>query len=76
MMVICIQQKKIQEKIITDHQFKAEGILNVDNLQEGMFILEVEDIGEVDLAKYLKKFNESSIKLSISDKDESEAKEE
>ena len=41
-----------------------------------MFILEVEDIGEVDLAKYFKKFNESNIKISISDKDESEAKEE
>lgn len=68
--------KKIQEKIVTDHQFKAEGILNVDNLQEGMFILEIEDIGEVDLVKYLKKFNESNIKLSISDKDETEAKDE
>lgn len=66
--------KKIQEKIVTDHQFKAEGILNVDNLQEGMFILEVEDIGEVDLAKYFKKFNESNIKISISDKDETEGK--
>jgi len=69
-------KSKVQEKIITDHQFKAEGTLNVDNLQEGMFILEVEDEGEVDLYKYLKKFGDSYIKISISDKVEKEAKEE
>jgi hypothetical protein len=63
-------KSKIQEKIVTDHQFKAEGTLNVDKLQEGVFILEVEDEGEVDLYKYLKKFNESYIKISISDKNE------
>ena len=57
-------------------EFKAEGTLNVDNLQEGMFILEVEDEGEVDLYKYLKKFGDSYIKISISDKVEKEAKEE
>jgi hypothetical protein len=69
-------KSKIQEKIVTDHKFNAEGTLNVDNLQEGVFILEVEDEGEVDLVKYLKKFNESYIKISISDKVESEPTEE
>ena len=41
----------------------------------GQIILEVEDEGEVDLFKYLKKFNESYIKISISDKVESEPEE-
>lgn len=68
-------KSKINEKIITDHKFNAEGTLNVDNLTEGQIILEVEDEGEVDLFKYLKKFNESYIKLSISDKVESEPEE-
>lgn len=68
-------KSKINEKIITDHKFNAEGSLNVDNLTEGQIILEVEDEGEVDLFKYLKKFNESYIKISISDKVESEPEE-
>lgn len=68
-------KSKINEKIITDHKFNAEGSLNVDNLIEGQIILEVEDEGEVDLFKYLKKFNESYIKISISDKVESEPEE-
>lgn len=68
-------KSKVSEKIITDHKFNAEGSLNVDELKEGQVILEVEDEGEVDLFKYLSKFNGSYIKLSISDKVESEPEE-
>ncbi|NRU52543.1 hypothetical protein [Clostridium beijerinckii] len=69
-------KKMINEKIITDHKFSAEGTLSIDNLPEGVFMMEVEEIGEVDLKKYLDKFNSAYIKLSISDKVESEPEEE
>lgn len=61
-------KSKISEKIITDHKLSIEGTLNVDNLQENVIIAEVEEIGEVDLKKYLDTFNGKYIKISLSDK--------
>lgn len=61
-------KSKISEKIITDHKLSIEGTLNVDNLQENVIIAEVEEIGEVDLKKYLDAFNGKYIKISLSDK--------
>lgn len=63
-------KSKINEKIVTEHKFTIEGILNVDNLPEGAIIVEVEDEGEVDLKKYLDKFNGKYIKNGMSDKTE------
>ena len=57
-------------KIVTEHKFSIEGTLNVDNLQENSIIVEVEDEGEVDLKKYLDKFNGKYIKIGMSDKTE------
>ena len=61
-------KSKISEKIITDHKVSIEGTLNVDSLQENIIIAEVEEIGEVDLKKYLDTFNGKYIKISLSDK--------
>lgn len=63
-------KSKINEKIVTEHKFSIEGILNVDNLPEEQIIVEVEEEGEVDIKKYLEKFNEKYIKIAISDKTE------
>ena len=62
--------KKINEKIITEHKFSIEGTLNVDELQEGAVICEVEDEGSVDLKKYMEKFNGRYVKIAVSDKTE------
>lgn len=61
-------KSKINEKITNTHTFSVEGTLNVDNLQEGTVIAEVEDEGEVDLVSYLKKFNEAYVKIQITEK--------
>ena len=61
-------KSKISEKITTDHKVSIEGTLNVDSLQENTIIAEVEEIGEVDLKKYLDTFNDKYIKISLSDK--------
>lgn len=63
-------KSKINEKIVTEHKFSIEGALNVDDLQENSILIEVEEEGEVDLKKYLDKFNGSYIKIAISDKTE------
>ena len=63
-------KSKINEKITTEHKFSIEGFLNTDELQEGMIICEVENEGEVDLKKYLDKFNSKYMKFSMSDKTE------
>ena len=63
-------KSKIMEKIEEKHIFSVEGFLNVDNLQEGSIICEVEEEGEVDLQSYLKKFNGELIKLSIVKKED------
>ena len=63
-------KSKINEKIITEHKFSVEGTLDVDNLQENTIVVEVEEEGEVDLKKFLDKFNGSYIKIAISDKSE------
>ena len=62
------KKSKINEKITNTHTFSVEGTLNVDNLQEGTVIAEVEDEGEVDLVSYLKKFNEAYVKIQITEK--------
>ena len=58
-------KSKIMEKIERKHTFSVEGILNVDELQEGMILCEVEDEGEVDLIEYLRKFGDDTVKISI-----------
>ncbi|HDR5083749.1 TPA: hypothetical protein QCR73_005710 [Bacillus anthracis] len=63
-------KSKINEKIITEHKFSIEGSLNVDGLQENNIVVEVEEEGEVDLKKYLDKFNGKYIKIALSDKTE------
>ena len=60
-------KSKISEKIITQHKFGIEGLLNVDNLDEGIIIVEVEEEGEIDLSKFLKKFSDKYVKISISE---------
>lgn len=68
-------KSKIMEKIERKHTFSVEGILNVDELQEGSFICEVEDEGEVDLKEFLDKFNGELVKLSIVKKEEESTEE-
>lgn len=63
-------KSKINEKIITEHKFSIEGSLNVDDLQKNNIVVEVEEEGEVDLKKYLDKFNGKYIKIALSDKTE------
>lgn len=65
-------KSKIMEKIERKHTFSVEGILNVDELQEGMILCEVEDEGEVDLIEYLRKFGDNTVRISIVKKDEEE----
>ena len=69
-------KKMITHKIVTDNKLSIEGTLNVDNLQEGEILVEVEDIGEVDLKKYLNGYNGRYIKLALSEKTEEEIEEE
>ena len=61
-------KSKINEKITTEHKLSIEGTLNVDNLSDDGLVMEVEDIGEVSLAKYLQKFNGKYIKMIVADK--------
>lgn len=68
-------KSKIVEKIERKHSFSVEGFLNVDELQEGSFICEVEDEGEVDLKEFLDKFNGELVKLSIVKKEEESTEE-
>ncbi|MDM0587690.1 hypothetical protein QTH25_13015 [Clostridium perfringens] len=68
-------KSKIVEKIERKHSFSIEGILNVDELQEGSFICEVEDEGEYDMREIMSKFNGELIKISIVKKDEEETEE-
>lgn len=68
-------KSKLVEKIVTEHKVSVEGILNLDNLKEDEFILELEEEGEVDFKKYLDKFNGKYIKLSISEKEETQPEE-
>lgn len=62
--------KKISEKITNEHKFTIEGILNVDDLQENTLIVEVEEVGEVDLFKHIKKFADKNIKITLGNKTE------
>lgn len=62
--------KKLNEKITTEHKVSIEGILNVDNLDDDMISCEIEEIGEVDLKKYLEKFNGKNIKITLGEKTE------
>lgn len=62
--------KKLNEKITTEHKVSIEGILNVDNLCDDMIICDIEEVGEVDLKKYLEKFNGKSIKITLGEKTE------
>lgn len=68
-------KSKIVEKIERKHSFSIEGILNVDELQEGSFICEVEDEREYDMREIMSKFNGELIKISIVKKDEEETEE-
>lgn len=61
-------KKLINEKIITKHDFSIEGTLNLDNLTNDVFLVEVEEIGEVDIKEYLDKFNGKYVKITLTDK--------
>ena len=62
--------KKITEKIVTKHTVKLEGILNVDSLDENVVLLEVEEIGELDISQFLKKFSDKNVKITIEEASE------
>ena len=62
--------KKISEKITTKHTVKLEGILNVDSLDENVVLLEVEEIGELDISQFLKKFSDKNVKITIEEASE------
>ena len=62
-----IAKKLISEKIVIKHTFGIEGLLNVDNIDEGVIIVEVEEHGEIDLSKFLRKFSDKYVKISISE---------
>lgn len=63
--------KKILEKITTRHNFKIEGILNIDSLDDNLILVDVEDIGEVCLKKIaLNKFNGKYIKITVDEIEE------
>lgn len=61
-------KQSINEKITTTHKLDIEGTLNVDSLQEGMLMAELEDEGEKDLKDLINKFNGKFVKISITDK--------
>ena len=42
-------KSKISEKVITDHKFAIEGVLDVSNLSENAIAIDVEEYGKVDL---------------------------
>ena len=58
----------INEKLTSTHQLTMECTLNADALAEGILIGEFEELGEVDLADYIKKFNGQFVKISITNK--------
>ena len=59
---------KLSNRITNSRNFSAEGILNCDDLQEGALIVEVEELGEVDLHEYIKQFSGENIKINISNR--------
>ncbi|MEG1309410.1 MAG: hypothetical protein RSA91_00965 [Bacilli bacterium] len=63
-------KSKISEKIENKHTLSIEGILNVDGIAEDSIIMEVEEEGEVSLGKYLQKFANETVKITIVKKDE------
>lgn len=62
-------KKKINYKVIEKKFLGIEGFLNVDEINAGKIIMEVEEIGEVDLKDYLSKFNGKLIKLTLTEQD-------
>ncbi len=62
--------KKITEKITVNHTVKIEGTLNVDNIDEGVLLIEVEEEGEINLNDYIKKFGDKYITITLTDKTE------
>ena len=61
-------KSKISEKVITDHKFAIEGVLDVSNLSENAIAIDVEEYGKVDIKEYLDKFEDKNVRFSISDK--------
>lgn len=61
-------KSKISEKVITDHKFAIEGVLDTSNLPENAIAIDVEEYGKVDLKEYLDKFEDKNVRFSISDK--------
>lgn len=59
---------KLSNRITNSRNFSAEGLLNCDDLQEGALIVEVEELGEVDLHEYIKQFSGENIKINISNR--------
>ena len=54
-----------KSKIVETHRVSAEGILDIDT-DTGMIVLDVEDIGEKNLADLLVKFNGANVKVVVS----------
>lgn len=59
--------KKLSSRIVTD-EIKAIGILNSEQLQEGIIIVEGEDGKEIQLHDYLSGFDGTSVEISIKKK--------
>jgi len=59
---------KLSNKITNSKTFSVEGILNCDSLQEDSIFVEVEEIGEVSLYEYIKQFNDSNVRITITNK--------
>ena len=59
---------KLSNRITNSRNFSAEGILNCDDFQEGALIVEVEELGAVDLHEYIKQFSGENIKINISNR--------
>lgn len=57
--------KKKVEKIITKHNFKVEGLLDVDDLDLDVIKIDIEDEGTYDLCKMFKKFSDKYVKITI-----------
>lgn len=68
------KKKPIVEKLITTRKIDITGFLNLDKLQG--LIMEIEDTGDVDVGRRLKKYNGEFGTLSFTVKNEEEVQQE
>ena len=64
--------KKISRKITTTDKLDIEGFLNLESLNEGKVLVEIEDNGEVNITHFLQAFDGKYIKLSLTEKTDQE----